>query len=42
MAVTTVAATTGGMSLIQYLAKSPSVPSTRPPMMTAPIKVPIP
>ena len=42
IAVTTVAETTCGMSLIQYLTKSPSSPSTRPPTMTAPISVPIP
>ena len=42
IAVTTVADTTCGMSLIQYLTKSPSNPSTRPPIITAPISVPIP
>ena len=41
-AVTTVAETTCGISFIQYLTKSPRKPSTRPPMMTAPISVPIP
>ena len=42
IAVTTVAATIGEMILIQYFAKRPRIPSTMPPMMTAPINVPIP
>ena len=35
--VTTLAATIGVISFIQYLANSPSVPSIRPPINTAPI-----
>ena len=42
MAVTTVAATTGEMSFIQYLAHRPSTPSIRPPTITAPMSEPIP
>ena len=42
MAVTTVADTTCGMSFIQYFTNKPSTPSTSPPMMTAPISVPMP
>ena len=42
MAVTTVAATTWGMSRVQYLGNNPRQPSTRPPTMTAPTSVPIP
>ena len=42
MAVTTVAATTCGISFIQYLAKSPSSPSNTPPTITAPMRVPMP
>lgn len=42
MAVTTVAATTCGISFIQYLAKSPSSPSSTPPTITAPMRVPMP
>ena len=42
IAVTTDAATTCGMSFIQYFANRPSVPSINPPIITAPISVPIP
>ena len=42
IAVTTVAATTGGMRLVHLPGNSPSIPSTRPPMMTAPTRVPMP
>lgn len=42
MAVTTVAATTCGMSFNQYTAKSPKTPSTKPPTMTAPMREPMP
>ena len=40
MAVTTLAATTGVISLIQYFAKSQRVPSMIPPTKTAPIMAP--
>ena len=42
IAVTTVAATIGDTILIQYLDKSPSIPSTIPPISTAPIIAPYP
>ena len=35
-------ATTCGISFIQYLAKSPSSPSSTPPTITAPMRVPMP
>lgn len=40
IAVTTLADTIGAMTLIQNFAKSPSMPSTMPPMSTAPIIAP--
>lgn len=36
MAVTTLAETIGVMSLVQYFAKRPMVPSIKPPTITAP------
>ena len=42
MAATTVAATICGMSFVHLLGKRPRQPSTTPPMMTAPISVPMP
>lgn len=42
IAVTTVAATIGEITFIQYFAKSPRSPSTIPPINTAPIRVPYP